>query len=143
MKQITTNKIVGEQQQQQQQKQEESRKDRREGKGRVLAISRRIYRLSNSDVYYVESESSDNVYYYVKYNFSGFKWCSCPDNSTRGLKCKHQFAIEYSIRLGTLKDIDMLSSDAKRYYSSSSSTAAKPAIIPTIPKSYKDDDYTF
>src|SRR5215211_7623444 len=74
-------------------------KDRRESKGRVLAIYRRIYRLSNSDVYYVESESSDDLYYFVKFKPEVFEWCSCKDNSTRGLKCKHQFAIEYSIRL--------------------------------------------
>ena len=137
MKQITTNKIVGEQQQQQQQKQEESRKDRREGKGRVLAISRRVYRLSNSDVYYVESESSDDLYYFVKFKPDVFEWCSCLDNSTRGLKCKHKFAIEYSIRLGTLKDIDRLPAEAKRF-SSRTTTAAVIA-----PKAYKDDDYTF
>ncbi len=61
MKQITTsNQIIDEQQQ-------ESRKDRREGKGRVLAISRRMYRLLNSDTFYVKSESSDGIYYFVKF----------------------------------------------------------------------------
>ena len=46
---------------------ENTKKNRREGKGRVLAISRRIYRLQKTDVYYVESESSDNIYYFVKF----------------------------------------------------------------------------
>src|SRR5215212_9159804 len=115
MKQITTNKIVGEQQQQQQQqKQEESRKDRREGKGRVLAISRRIYRLQRTDAFYVESESSNGVYYFVKFKPDVFEWCSCMDNSTKGLKCKHLFAIEFAIRWGTLRDIDKLPTDVKR-----------------------------
>ena len=41
-----------------------TKKRRREGKGRVLAISRRIYRLQKTDVFYVESESSDNTYYF-------------------------------------------------------------------------------
>ena len=45
-----------------------TKKCKREGKGRVLAISRRIYRLQKTDVFYVESESSDNTYYFVKYN---------------------------------------------------------------------------
>jgi hypothetical protein len=73
---LTTSKIV------------EAKKDRRSGKGRCIALSRRIYRLQNTDVFYVESESSDNTYYFVKYNLSDSAWCSCPDNSTRGLKCK-------------------------------------------------------
>jgi hypothetical protein len=105
MKQITTNQIIDEQQQ-------ESRKDRREGKGRVLAISRRMYRLLNSDVYYVESESSDNIYYFVKFKPDVFEWCLCPDNSTRHVTCKHLFAIEFAIRMGTLQDIDKLPAEA-------------------------------
>ena len=32
--------------------------------------------------------------------------CSCKDNSTRRMKCKHLFAIEFAIKWGTLKDID-------------------------------------
>ena len=45
-----------------------TKKCRREGKGRVLAISRRIYRLQKTDVFYVESESSDNTYYFGNIN---------------------------------------------------------------------------
>jgi len=116
LKQITTSEIVGEQQQ-------ESRKDRREGKGRVLAISRRIYRLQRTDVFYVESESSDGVYYFVKFKPDVFEWCSCKDNSTKGLKCKHLFAIEFAIRWGTLRDTDKLPAEAKRYGSTISTTA--------------------
>ncbi len=91
-----TTKVVG--------NSEEIEDNKREGHGHILDISRNIYRLLNSDTYYVESESSKDLYYYVRYNPSVFEWCSCPDNSTRGIMCKHQFAIEYSIRLGTLKD---------------------------------------
>ena len=44
------------------------KKDRRAGKGRAVALSRRIYRLQNSDVYYyVESESCDSIYYFLKF----------------------------------------------------------------------------
>lgn len=133
MKQITTNQIV-------ENKSEEIVENKREGKGRILAFSRRVYRLQNSNTFYVESEKSNDLYYFVRYNFSGLKWCSCPDNSTRrGITCKHQFAIEYAIRLGTLKDIEKLPEEAKRY-SGSSSTAA---IVQQQSKSYRDDDYDF
>jgi hypothetical protein len=72
---------------------EELEENKREGYGKNIALNRNVYRLQNTDVFYVESESSNDLYYYVRYNFSGFEWCSCPDNSTRGIKCKHQFAI--------------------------------------------------
>ncbi len=101
-----------------------------EGHGRSIALTRKVFRLVNSDIFYVESESSQNIYYYVRYNFSGIQWCSCPDNSMRGIKCKHEFAIEYAIMKGTLKDIDKLPKEVKRY----------PQIIT---KSYVEDDYDF
>jgi predicted nucleic acid-binding Zn finger protein len=126
MKQITTNQIV--------ENKIVEQESKREGKGQILAISRNVYRLQNTDTFYVESESSDNIYYFVRYNFSGLKWCSCPDNSTRGIKCKHQFAIEYAIRLGTLKDIEKLPAEVKRYGSTTTTTTSK---------SYRDDDYEF
>ena len=123
----------------------EKKKDRREGKGKVLAISRRIYRLQKTDVFYVESESSDNTYYLVKYQPSDFKWCSCRDNSTRGLKCKHIWSIEFAIKMGTLKDTDkLLSADAKRDTSILvSPTAPQSKQIAIEAKSYTDDDYSF
>jgi hypothetical protein len=113
-------------------------KDRREGKGRVLALSRNVLRILNSDVYYVESESSDNIYYFVKFKPDVFEWCSCKDNSTRHLKCKHIFAIEFAIKWGTLIDIDKLPKEAKRY----PVTTTKPVVV-SEPKSYTDDDYSF
>ena len=67
----------------------EMKKDRRSGKGRCIALSRRIYRLMQTDVFYVESESTDNVYYFVKFKPDVIEWCSCCDNSMRGMKCKH------------------------------------------------------
>ena len=88
------------------------KRDKREGKGRVLAISRRIYRLQKTDMFYVESESSDNTYY-VKYQPSDLEWCSCRDNSTRGIKCKHIWSIEFAIRLRIIKDTDRLPIEAK------------------------------
>ena len=131
MKQLTTSKIV------EQKNNVEKKKNRREGKGRVLAISRRIYRiLQTEDVFYVESESADNVYYYVKFKPDVIEWCSCLDNSTRGLKCKHLWSIEFAIRMGTLKDTDKLPADAKKAHI----VAAEAAIAA---ESYRNDDYSF
>jgi len=101
-------------------------KDRREGKGRVIAISRTIYRITNTDVFYVESESKDDMYYYVMFNTAkNFEWCSCLDNSNRGLKCKHIFAIEFAIKMGMVKDTDKLPPAAKKS------------------KGYEEDEYSY
>jgi hypothetical protein len=133
---LSANKLVG--------NSSEELENKREGHGKNIALTRHVYRLQNTDTFYVESESGKNIYYYVKYNFSGFEWCSCPDNSTRGMKCKHQFAIEYSIRLGTLKDIDKLPIEAKRY-PTRPIILSQPSDTTTIGvgKSYRNDDYSF
>lgn len=110
--------------------------NKREGHGRNIALTRNVYRLLTSDVYYVQSERSSEIYYFVRYNPDVFEWCSCPDNSMRGQKCKHLHAIEFAIRLGTLKDIERLPAEAKKY---GSTTAA----VVQQPKSYRDDDYDF
>ena len=104
-----------------------TKKDRRSGKGRCIALSRRIYRLQNTDVFYVESESSDNTYYFVKYQPSVLEWCSCLDNSTRHVKCKHIFGVEFAIRLATVKDVDKLPEQIKK----------------EVTKSYTEDDYSY
>jgi predicted nucleic acid-binding Zn finger protein len=101
-KKLTTDQVI-----------ENTKKDRREGKGRVLAISRNVFRLQNTDnmfFYYVESESRDDHYYLVKFKQDVLEsswYCSCKDNSTRrGLKCKHLFAIEFAREWGIIKDIE-------------------------------------
>jgi predicted nucleic acid-binding Zn finger protein len=118
---------------------EEEQKYKRMGKGRVIAQSRRIYRLLQTDVFYVESESTDNVYYYVKFKPDVIEWCTCPDNSLRGgqMRCKHLHAIEFAIRLGTLKDTDRLPTEAK-VRKVAATAAAKPTAKP-----YTEDDYSF
>ena len=136
IKQITTNQVV---------QNTIKKKDRREDKGRVLALSRRMYRLrQNIDTFYVESESSDDHYYFVKFKPDVFleSWyCSCKDNSIREMKCKHIFAIEFAIQWGTLKDIDKLpitttEADIKE-------DTIQVAPISKSSSSYKDDDYSF
>lgn len=89
--------------------------DKREEKGKVLAESNIIYRIIGKDVFYVESESTDAMFYYIMFNTEkDFEWCSCLDHSVRGKRCKHIFAVEYSIRKGTYKDTDKLPSGVKR-----------------------------
>ena len=131
MQQLTTSKQIVEAEQQ----------SKRMGKGREMALSRRIYRLMQTDVFYVESESTDNIYYYVKFKPDVIEWCTCPDNSMRTggqIKCKHLHAIEYAIRLETLKDTNRLPTEAKVR-----KVAAVTALPTTAKKSYTDDDYSF
>jgi hypothetical protein len=119
-------------------KKSEELENKREGKGRSLATSHMIYRIQNTDTYYVQSERSENTYYFVRYNFGVLEWCSCPDNSIRGIKCKHQFAIEYAIRLGTLKDIDKLPKEAERFTNQQIEELEAVSY-----HSYRDDQYDF
>jgi predicted nucleic acid-binding Zn finger protein len=100
-------------------------KDRREGKGRVIALSRLVYRIINTDAFYVESETKDGLYYYVVFNTDrGLEWCSCKDheNARYKGKCKHLHGVEFSIKMGTYRDTDKL---------------------PSKTRSYKEDEYSF
>lgn len=141
MKQLTTSKRV-------EQKNTVEKKDIREDKGHILAISRRVYRIQKSDIlFYVESEISDNVYYFVKFKPDVFleSWyCSCKDNSIREMKCKHIFAIEFAIKWGTIKDIATPLTDVKGDTAIIKTTTTKSMITSNSSSlSYKDDDYTF
>ena len=120
---------------------EEEQRYKRMGKGRSIAQSRKVYRLLNTDVFYVESESSEHTYYYCKIRFGSLEYCSCPDNSMRvgPMRCKHIWACEFAIRMGTLKDTDRLPTEAKvRKVAASAAT-----VVPTTAKSFKEDDYSF
>jgi hypothetical protein len=103
----------------------------REVRGATLATSRRIYRIRNSDAYYFQSERSEEIYYFVRYNPDVFEWCSCPDNSIRGQTCKHIFGIIAAINKETIVDVNKLPKEVK-----------KDDMIPKT-KSYRDDDYDF
>ena len=126
-----------------QQRVKQEQKYKRECKGRALALTRSVYRLVNSDVFYVQSESSNDLYYFVKFKPDVIEFCSCLDSSTRrNVRCKHSFGVEYAIRLGTLKDIDRLPTEAK--------VSKQQKVVISIaqpPKkssiSYKDDEYSF
>lgn len=117
--------------------QKNEQEQKRECKGRALALTRNVYRLLNSDIFYVESESSNDIYYFVKFKPDVIEYCTCPDNSLRRggqMKCKHLHSIEYAIRMGTLKDIDILPTEAKV-------RKVVATVKPT--KSYTEDDYSF
>lgn len=116
------------------------KKDRREGKGRVIALSRQVYRIQKTDVFYVESESVDGMYYYVMFDTAkGFEWCSCKDNERNGYKtkCKHLYGVEFAIRMNTVKDTDKLPADIKK----DNSMEPKKSLASSL--SYKEDEYSF
>jgi len=130
MQQLETSKEIVE---------EAEQKSKRECKGRILALTRNIYRLHNSDIYYVQSESSNDIYYFVKFKPDVVEYCSCLDNSLRGgqMKCKHLHAIEFAIKMGTLRDTERLPPEAKV------SKVVSTAKVISTAKSYTDDDYSF
>lgn len=100
---------------------------KRECKGRALVITRNVFRIEKTDSFYCQSENNENVYYFIRYSPDKLVWCSCPDSSMTQMKCKHIFGLEYSIRLGTLKDVDRLPVEVKK----------------EVTKLYTEDDYDF
>jgi predicted nucleic acid-binding Zn finger protein len=109
-----------------------------EVKGYLLSQTRNVFYMSGAkDLYYVQSEHSDSIYYFVKYNPDIIEYCTCPDNLIRLEKCKHIFAIEKSIVKGILKEIDKIPTQAK--------TFANQNKIPIIKQStsLKDSEYSF
>ncbi|MDF2738364.1 MAG: hypothetical protein K0S93_2224 [Nitrososphaeraceae archaeon] len=136
MQQLETNKQIV----------EEEQKYKRMGKGRVIAQSRKVYRLVNIDVFYVESESSNDSYYVVKFKPDVFleSWyCSCKDNSIREMKCKHIFAIEFAIQWGTIKGIDGGLPTEAKVRKKVATVSPTTVTVPTTKSSYKDDEYSF
>jgi hypothetical protein len=79
----------------------------------------------------------------VKYNpdVKIEEFCSCKDNSTRHVTCKHLHAVTFAIRMGTVKDTDKLppSAEAKRY---PHETLVTTESTPTK-KSFREDQYDF
>jgi hypothetical protein len=59
------------------------------------------------------------------------------------MRCKHLHAIEFVIRLRTLRDIEKLPTEAK--VRKAVITKATAIVVPTAKSSisYKDDDYSF
>lgn len=80
---------------------------KRECKGRRLALTANVFQIEKTDSFYCQSENNENVYYFIRYSEKD-AWCCCPDNSMRGMRCKHIFCIQYSIRLARVKVVDKL-----------------------------------
>jgi len=125
----------------------EKNKNRREGRGRVLALSRHVYRLQNNkkDTYHVESESCDSRYYFVRYNPSVFEWCSCKDfESNRTERCKHIFAVEFAIRFATVKEVEHFPEESIRTLNDLEKAEIEHEEYNTSRRmTYEDDEYSF
>jgi predicted nucleic acid-binding Zn finger protein len=123
------------------------KKNRREGRGRVLALSRRIYRLQGGkDTYHVESESCDSRYYFVRYNPSVFEWCSCKDfeNSRTEGRCKHLYAVEFAIRFATVKEVEHFPQESIRTLNDLEKAEIEAEEYRTRRiLTYESDDYSF
>jgi transposase len=72
--------------------------DAREQRGLEIADNAKLER--SGDRWFVPSQQSNksgDYYYTVKPDVSNPN-CNCPDHEMRGVKCKHIFAVEYTIR---------------------------------------------
>lgn len=70
---------------------------------RGLEIAARVRPQRNGCTYIVPSQTGKGTMYTV--NLKGeYPTCSCPDHETRLVKCKHIYAVEYSLRRETLAD---------------------------------------
>jgi hypothetical protein len=72
----------------------------RQEKGRLLSTDNRIKHVAGS-TWLVPSQSQPAGGYLV--DTSAAK-CTCPDFELRGLRCKHQWAVEFSIKVETAAD---------------------------------------
>ena len=69
--------------------------------GSVLRIQN-----SNSNGFYIASESASNRFYYVEYK-DNYNFCTCGDYaSNRSDKCKHIFPVDYAIRLNLIQHVE-------------------------------------
>ncbi|MDV3276986.1 MAG: IS6 family transposase [Nitrososphaerales archaeon] len=71
--------------------------DSRQSRGSAIAkVEANVVRVSQFE-YHVKSQSGD-AWYVVVSTEAGWS-CSCPDFAFRGVKCKHQFAVELSLQI--------------------------------------------
>jgi len=74
--------------------------DHREEKGRLLARDKRIHNI-NGPTWAVPSQSAGTVAYLVNVSAGA---CTCPDFELRHIKCKHQWAVEFTRTVETAPD---------------------------------------
>jgi hypothetical protein len=88
--------------------------DAREQRGREIAASAKLEQ--KGPFWIVPSQSGDGTYI-VDYN-SRWPKCSCPDHETRQVRCKHLFAVEYTLRrVIKVKDAPTITETLKVTYS--------------------------
>jgi len=75
--------------------------DGREQRGMEIAATTRLKR--DGDVWVVPSQCGKGDAYSVDLT-GDVPTCSCPDHEVRGVKCKHIYAVEFSIRRETTSD---------------------------------------
>lgn len=68
--------------------------DARQIKGKEIAATGLIVRRGNA--WRVPSQADSGKAYIVKGSLDGKQVCSCPDHQTRGVRCKHMFAVEFA-----------------------------------------------
>ena len=91
------------------------KEDQRPVKGVMIALTKIIYRIKDSDSYYVPSETQNGIHYFVKFDTeSNYDWCSCPDSSTRGMKCKHILAVGFALMMEKVVVVDRLPGGVKK-----------------------------
>lgn len=73
----------------------------REQRGLEIAATVRLHR--NGSAWMVPSQTGKGTMYTVDLK-GDVPTCSCPDHETRRVKCKHIYAVEFSIRRETLSD---------------------------------------
>jgi len=62
----------------------------------IAALSNQIQRI-DAETYRVKSQNGNGSYLVLK---DGSEWlCECPDFQYRGVKCKHQWAVEFSLQV--------------------------------------------
>lgn len=70
---------------------------------RGLEMAARVRPQRNGSAYIVPSQTGKGTLYTVSLK-GEYPTCSCPDHETRLVKCKHIYAVEYSLRQETLAD---------------------------------------
>lgn len=90
----------------------------REQRGLVIAALRKIEPTSQPDVYLVPSQNAASTRYQVNVRA---QTCTCPDHEDRGVKCKHLFAAEFSIKRevnpdGTITETETLTVSKRTTY---------------------------
>ena len=71
--------------------------DPRQQRGLRIADRMRIEQRRNGQ-WMVPSESADKKY---TVDMANGGWCSCPDHDERGVKCKHIWAVEFTVKRET------------------------------------------